>query len=167
MRYRFANRALSVNLVLFVGCSRRKLISSVPEPALELYRGGGVPEIRDCVDRYPLLRERVFILSAKYGLLSANERIASYDLILTLEMALAMRRTVWADVQRRVLQRFEPEVVMVLAEPLYFTLVSGLLEHEPAARVIWEPDIRRGKHRILGLLEAWGSELAERNQRRP
>jgi len=153
-----------MNCVLFVGCSRRKVSTITAITALELYSGGGIPEIRDYVAQYPVFRERIFILSAKYGLLGADDRIKTYDAVLSLDAALVLRKQVWADIQQRVLLPFAPDTILVLAEPLYFALLGDLLEHTPPARIIWEPDIHNGVQRIIQQMQACGTATPELNR---
>jgi len=124
-------------------------------PALELYQGGGIPEIRVCIGDYPPMREQTFILSARYGLLGADDLIVPYNAVLTLADALRMRPTVWNDIQRRVLTPRRPDAIFIFAEPLYFALAADLLEGTPTTHIIWEPDIRNGLGRMIAKLRAW------------
>jgi hypothetical protein len=86
-----------MNCVLFVGCSRRKVSTITAITALELHSGGGIQEIRDYVAQYPVFRERIFILSAKYGLLGGDDRIKTYDAVLSLDAALVLRKPALAE----------------------------------------------------------------------
>lgn len=82
---------------LLLACSKRKRNPAGSVPALELYDGGAYRVVRK------MRRERglpddlhIFILSAKYGLLLAEERIETYDQLMDVTTADAMRTAVSA-----------------------------------------------------------------------
>lgn len=144
-----------MSTILVLGCSRRKRAVDGPVPALELYEGGGIPEIRTCLSEIAALRQRTFILSAKHGLLASDDPIAPYESLLTPEAANQMRPGVYGEFKRRVLLPFQPRRVLVLAEPLYFSLLAPLLDNPEVPRIIWEPDIRGGVDRMLHQVHEW------------
>jgi hypothetical protein len=128
-------------------------------PALDLYQGGGIPEIRAYIGNLVAMRQRTFILSARYGLLGADDLIESYDAVLTLTDVLRMRASVWAEIQRRILTPHRPSMIFVLAEPLYFALAADLLEGASTAQIIWEPDIHNGLERMIAKLDIWRRQI--------
>ena len=82
---------------LLLACSKRKRIVSGSVPALDLYDGGAYRVVRK------LRRERglpdglhILILSARYGLLKAEESIELYDRLMDVARAEALRATVSA-----------------------------------------------------------------------
>lgn len=79
---------------LLLACSKRKRIVSGSVPALDLYDGGAYRLVRK------LRRERglpdglyILILSARYGLLKAEESIEQYDQLMDVARAEALRAT--------------------------------------------------------------------------
>lgn len=131
-------------------------------PALNLYQGGGIPEIRAFIGDLAAMRQQTFILSARYGLLGADDLIVPYDAVLTLADALRMRPSVWTEIQHRILTPRWPDTIFVFAEPLYFALAADLLEGTPNTHIIWEPDIRNGLESMIAKLDVWRRHVARR-----
>ncbi len=65
--------------MVIAGCSRRKLQTAVPVPALDLYQGGCIPALRARARETGWLRSRTWILSAEHGLVHANTPLLPYD----------------------------------------------------------------------------------------
>jgi len=142
--------------VIIIGCSRRKRPTLKPMHALDLYQGGCVPEVRLRLGGHGDYWSKVFILSAKHGLLRADDFVETYDELLSMEKANALRPTVWRNIQRRVLEPYDPKEVVVLLEPLYLVLIADLLSLPSRPRVFWEPDPELGWPRAGTILDAWG-----------
>lgn len=142
--------------VTIVGCSRRKSDSKTPLPALDLYQGGCVPMIRSRVNGYPNFRSRVFILSAEYGLLQADDRIESYDRVLSAQRAEELRASVGHSVSARILRPFRPHGILVVVEPTYFILLADLLKDASRPAIHWIPDPDSGWPQAAAILDRWG-----------
>jgi hypothetical protein len=110
---------------LIVGCSRRKLNVDGPVEAIHLYQGGLVPELRALTEARPELVSSVSIISGRYGLLAATDKIRSYDVELDESAALALQPLVTEQIRRRVAS-VTPKSVLVLAEPPYALALAAL-----------------------------------------
>jgi hypothetical protein len=77
--------------LLIIGCSRRKLATETPVPALDLYQGWFFPQLRARIGESPQHRARVLILSALHGLITADTPLTPYDLRLTPERAAELK----------------------------------------------------------------------------
>lgn len=123
--------------LIVVGCSRRKLNTPVPVPALDLYQGGVIPQLRVWLAGCPLMRSSVRILSAEHGVIGADRPILPYDRRLNLcrvdELQPVVRQQLTPDL---------PTVHMglVIAEPLYQQLIRPLFDPPPDRRVWWISD---------------------------
>ncbi|GLZ37892.1 DUF6884 domain-containing protein [Actinokineospora sp. NBRC 105648] len=115
--------------LIIVSCSRRKLVSSRPVPALDLYQGALTPHLRE---HLPIgYRSRVRIVSAEHGLLHADEPIESYD----------HKLCVPAEAERlraRVTPRLAVDLsslalrhVLVVLDPMYMAAVASLFDYAP------------------------------------
>lgn len=69
--------------LLIISCSKRKKPNLLKAPAIELYDGPFYKILRKCAPH----NLDVLIISAKYGLINANEIIETYDLKMTQERA--------------------------------------------------------------------------------
>lgn len=141
--------------VVIVGCSRRKVITDHPIHAIDLYQGGYVPFIRNCILLKPKLRNQVFILSAKYGLLGADDPVLNYDQLLTMEEAKILRPLVWNSLQERILKSLIPKEILVITEPLYFYLIADIFSIVDIPRIYWEPEIRNESKLVNTILNKW------------
>ncbi|GAA1291532.1 DUF6884 domain-containing protein [Saccharothrix xinjiangensis] len=115
--------------LVIVSCSREKLVTTTPVPALELYQGALVPHLRDHLA--PEHRARVRILSAAYGLLHPDDLVDTYERKLrTRGEAQALRPHVaerlTTDLRTEALRH-----VLVVLEPLYQTAAERLFDHAP------------------------------------
>ena len=115
--------------LLIVSCSKEKLVTDEPVPALELYQGALVPYLRDHLDE--VYHSRIRILSARYGLLRPDDRIHPYDQKLrSRPEALALQSLVThrltADLRAPTLRR-----ILVALDPLYLTAAICLFDHAP------------------------------------
>ncbi|MFJ2744793.1 DUF6884 domain-containing protein [Streptomyces sp. NPDC087440] len=104
--------------LVIVGCSQRKRVTSGPVPALDLYEGWVVPLLRERVTGHPAARRRVLVLSARYGLMTADTPVETYDQPMTSER----QRTLHHTTPERVLQhlgRLPSSEALVLTEDVY------------------------------------------------
>ncbi|MCC2275458.1 hypothetical protein LKL35_08485 [Streptomyces sp. ET3-23] len=92
--------AESATGLVIVACCKEKCVTSAPVPALDLYEGWVVPLVRDRVAGAHGLRSRVLVLSALYGLITADTPVTTYEQPMTGERARAL-----AGPARRVLSR--------------------------------------------------------------
>lgn len=144
----------SDNLVI-VGCSRRKLRTTTPVPALDLYQGGCIPQLRRRVGPPSARWDHLAILSAKHGLVAADQPLLPYDLVLTPERAAELR----PNVTRTLLERFQrcgtPSELLVVLEPLYFVPLADLLSLPDRPHIRWVPDARAWEQ-ASSVLDEWG-----------
>lgn len=124
--------------LIIVSCSREKLVTTNPVPALELYQGALVPRLRDHLA--PEHRVRVRILSAEHGLLHPD------DLVDTYEHKLRTRGEAQA-LQTRVAARLTMDLraeglrhLLVVLEPLYQIAVECMFDHVPPLKATLLPD---------------------------
>jgi hypothetical protein len=139
-------------LLIIAGCSRRKHAAAGPVRALDLYAGGIIPQLRDRVGHLPELRQRVRILSAKYGLIAADHRVEPYDLILDSGRADRLRPAVAATLGEEFDRDGVPDEVLVVAEPPYVSLVAGRLGR-PRVHTVSDP---RDWPAAGAVLDRWG-----------
>lgn len=126
--------------MVIAGCSRRKMATASPVPALDLYQGGCIPALRARTACLPELRARTWIISAQYGLLHADSLVLPYDRRMDSARALALRSQVdhrlEADCQRYGI----PRAVLVIAEPVYQLALTNLPSIVGRDRVRWIND---------------------------
>jgi hypothetical protein len=115
--------------LIIVSCSREKLVTTTPVPALELYQGALTPRLRDHLS--PEHRARLRILSGAHGLLHPNDLVGTY------EHKLRTRSEAQA-LQPRVSERLTTDLraealrhVLVVLEPLYLAAAECLFHHAP------------------------------------
>lgn len=139
---------------VIVGCSQRKA-GRGEYAALDLYEGGCVPQLRSRVNGHASLRDRVFILSARYGLVGANDRILSYDQHMTLARARELERSVGSALTGRVLVSCPRELV-VLVEPIYLAALAELFRADVRPQVHWFPDPAGDWPAACTVIDNWG-----------
>ncbi|WP_322768593.1 DUF6884 domain-containing protein [Frankia sp. Cr1] len=140
---------------IIVGCSHRKA-GCGEYAALDLYEGGCVPQLRGRVHAHPSLRERIFVLSARYGLVGADDRIASYDQQMTLSRARELARCVGRALTSRVLVAPHPRELLVLVEPAYLVALAELLRADIRPRLHWFPDPAGDWPAACEVIDNWG-----------
>jgi hypothetical protein len=140
--------------IVIAGCSRRKTTTSRPLPALELYQGGCIPMLRARLGASPPHRARIRILSAPHGLITAETPLLTYDHALDPGMARALRPAVTAALHADAALSGAVREVLVVAEPLYLTLLTALLA--APTRIHWIDDVRHGWSQAAHVLDQWG-----------
>ena len=84
--------------LLILSCSQRKLLAAGELPALERYDGPPYRVLRRYLRTTPAPDVAVLILSARYGIITANTPIAWYDQRMTVSRAAALR----GDIERTI-----------------------------------------------------------------
>lgn len=145
--------------LVIIGCSRRKARGDVFMPALDLYEGNGVPLLRGRISDSPAHRERVLILSARYGLVGPDEPIKPYDQRMSSQRSRTLR-TSCARVLSDHLARYPADEALLLMEPAYLAAVpDDLYLRVPVIHVIARPitDWTRAER----VLDSWSWPCAE------
>jgi uncharacterized protein DUF6884 len=140
--------------MVFAACSRRKLIVHEPVPALDLYQGGCIPQLRGRLGRSPRHRARIRILSAQYGVITADRPLMPYDRHLDPAHAQLLRPAVTKTLAGEARADGLPSECLIIAEPVYLTLLTDLLF--APVQVHWIDDVRNGWDRASDVLDSWG-----------
>lgn len=143
-----------MNAVL-VGCSNRKAAAPRGLPALELYQGGCVPAMRAYADAGRRGRCGVFVLSARHGLVGADDVIHPYDQALDLATAKRLRPAVGAALTGE-LTRLGADELVIVAEPLYLVLIADVLATQGHPAVHWFADPAVDFAAAAVVLDRWG-----------
>lgn len=125
---------------VIIGCSNTKNRSGARLPAIELYQGNTIPELRSAITGRPELRGRIFILSGRYGVLGADDPIEWYDHNLTLDEAIARQGEADQTLKAKLGQLDAYPELLVLAAPTYFAMISGILLWPDRPVIHWLPD---------------------------
>jgi len=141
--------------MVIVGCSRRKAVTDVPLPALELYQGGRVPDLRARVVNRPDLRRQTWIISAEHGLVGADTPLLPYDRRMDLERAIALREQVRTVIARLTARGRAPSAVLAVAEPIYLTALAELSSLLPGRPITWLSSPSRDWSRAEEQLNTW------------
>ncbi|MEU2516934.1 DUF6884 domain-containing protein [Streptomyces syringium] len=137
--------------LVVIGCSRRKLSTTKPVPALELYQGWCFPQLRERIAGRPECRSRTLVLSARHGLLGADDPITAYHQVLTPERALSQRDIVSAALAGH-LERYPTWKVLLLLEPLYLQMLG--LPPLPVVHLVSDPVTHWPQ--VTRVLDGWG-----------
>jgi hypothetical protein len=141
--------------MVIAGCSRRKLQTTVPVPALELYQGGCIPALRARTRQMSWLRSRTWILSAEHGLLHADAPLLPYDRRMDAERADWLRPATRRHLREEFGQRGVPREVLVIAEPLYQLALADLTPLTETGRVRWVDDPGRDWAKADTVISTW------------
>lgn len=141
--------------MVIAGCSRRKLQTGVPVPALDLYQGGCIPALRALAQETGWLRSRTWILSAEHGLLHADAPLLPYDRRMDEQRAALLRTAACRHLQEEFRQRGLPREVLVIAEPLYQLALADLVSLAGADRVRWVDDPAREWDQASAVISTW------------
>jgi hypothetical protein len=117
--------------LIIVSCSRRKLVTSAPIPALELYQGACVPHLREHFATDPARRARIRILSAVHGLLRPEQPISTYDhrLATSVEALRLHERTVSGQLDAELAESPSLRRLLIIVEPLYLLALQRLFDY--------------------------------------
>ncbi len=142
--------------LVVVGCTRRKTATQTPVPALALYQGGCVPQLRARFGHRLDLRARVRILSAEHGLVDADTPLLPYDRALTAERAAQLRPGVGARLLAEFATHGVPRAMLVVAGPLYLRLLSDVFMATPRPALEWFADPAADWDHAAAVLDRWG-----------
>jgi hypothetical protein len=132
-----ASGPLTSKLVI-AGCSRRKVDTELPVPALELYQGGSIPWLRARTGCDARLRARIQVVSAAHGLVPADRPLIPYDRRMDPGRAAELAPEITATLARDWASTGRPQEILVIAEPLYLVPLAAILA--TATRVRWVAD---------------------------
>lgn len=141
--------------MVIAGCSRRKLQTAVPVPALDLYQGGCIPALRALAQESSWLRSRTWILSAEHGLLHADTPLLPYDRRMDEQRAASLRTAACLHLREEFRQRGLPREVLVIAEPLYQLALADLVSLAGAGRVRWVDNPAREWAKASAVISTW------------
>lgn len=155
---------------LILSCTQAKRGDERPLPALERYDGPAFRVVRRFLrEADPALRDvDVYALSARYGLISANQRIADYDQRMTPARAAELRPEVLSRL-REILSQDYDEVFLSLSQS-YLQAVNGFEALVPMST--HSTVSRAAAGRRLTELKCWlyrlpeGTSASERPERR-
>jgi Family of unknown function (DUF6884) len=145
----------SARHLIIVGCSARKLSTTTPVAALDLYQGWCVPQLRAYLHRRPWLREHILVLSARHGLIPSEHPLLPYDQPLTPHQAADLRRDVhqaWVQHTRRA----AVGELLLLLEPVYLELIGPSLLRHPPTIAHWIPEPTRTWEHATTIMNRWG-----------
>lgn len=96
------------------------MITSTPLPAIQLYDGVLYRVLKKAFLHKPYLKEQlsINILSAKYGLISAEDLITSYDLLMTKELS-NQNKSVYTASLLNLINKKEFDSIMVVMGQTY------------------------------------------------
>lgn len=116
--------------LIILNCSRSKLVTSSPIPALDLYQGACVPPAREHFASDPARRARIRILSANHGLLRPDDLISTYDRRLrTRADALRLHeQTVSGQLDAELAYTPALRHLLIIVEPLYLLALQHVFD---------------------------------------
>jgi hypothetical protein len=135
--------------LLILACSQRKRSDAALLAAIERYEG---PAFR-VLKRYRRLTQdgdlMVYILSAKFGLISTKKLIPLYDQRITAKRSGAVQASVAAAVQAAI-QRHQPSEIFICAGKTYLRALGCVVANDSRVSVA-----RGGQGVKLAALKAW------------
>lgn len=125
--------------LLILGCTRDKLATTRPVPAIELYTGDSVPQIRERLD--PEHLSSTLFLSGLHGLIPADALLLPYDRRLRSEDTGVLSEASCSCLLAFVCLHGVPEEVLVVAEADYTALLEPVLATWERTRItrIFDP----------------------------
>ncbi|MFF0147001.1 DUF6884 domain-containing protein [Amycolatopsis sulphurea] len=144
--------------LIILNCSRRKLVTSVPVPALQLYRGACIPGAREHFATDAARRARIRILSAAHGLLHPDDAIHTYDrrLASRTDAVRLHERTVSAQLDAELAETPSLRHMLILVEPLYLLALQRVFDHlDRVEQIAIIPDPRGWQDGLIHL-RRWG-----------
>ncbi len=112
--------------LLILSCSRKKKAGTRLLPALERYDGPAFQVLRKFIVECPTEARKldICILSAKFGLIPADQPIKFYDEPMTVEKATILNPTVLVEMER-LLARGKYRMLLINAGQKYLTALTG------------------------------------------
>jgi hypothetical protein len=144
--------------LIIVNCSRRKLVTSAPIPALELYQGACVPHLREHFATDAARRARIRILSAAHGLLRPEQPVSTYDhrLATSVEALRLHERTVSGQLDAELAESPSLRHLLIIVEPLYLLALQRVFDYlDQLDRIVVLPGARDWQDG-LEQLRRWG-----------
>ncbi len=141
--------------MVIVASSRQQHDAGYPVAALDLYAAGRVPQLRARFDGLPGYRRRVWVLSARHGLVHADQLLTPYRQPLTVDRALCLRDRVAAEVELEWLFYGVPAEVLVVAGPAWMLTLGELLRLPDRPRVHWLTETDGDWGRATEILDSW------------
>ena len=116
--------------LIILNCSRSKLVTSSPIPALELYQDACIPHAREHFTHNPVLRARIRILSAAHGLLRPDEPISTYDrrLRTRADARRLHEQTVSGQLEAELAETRALRHLLIIVEPLYLLALQHVFD---------------------------------------
>lgn len=150
---------------LVLSCSQAKRADAVLLPAIERYDGPAFRVVRKFLREAPpdLQNVDIFVLSAQYGLIAADEPIADYDQRMTVARARELRDGVFSTFQERIAQAGYGEVFLSLGRN-YLAALNGCEALLPSESLVVS---RSSSGKKLAELRAWlyGQQHSEQSER--
>jgi hypothetical protein len=138
---------------LIINCSKTKRNGEKKLPAIELYDGPAFRVIRSYLRNTPEKSRDldIFVLSAKYGLISGETGIEDYDELMTIEKSIQLNS--------RVLEKFSSIIsmeyteILILMSKTYLSAFKGYEQHiKPKVKLSL---VVASEGRRLRILKAW------------
>lgn len=142
--------------LVIVACCAEKITTGHPQPALDLYDGGCIPSLRARLGRTPARRDRIRILSAQHGLVTADTPLSWYDRALNAPRAAELRPAVGHSLTAEFLSNGTPDEILIIAEPLYLVPLADLFALPGRPRMHWVYDHAHGWPTAATILDIWG-----------
>lgn len=137
--------------LLLLSCSRHKRRTRKPLPAVERYDGPAFRVLRRYLEQQRNGRPDVFILSAKWGLISGDTLLPYYDQRMTRRRARELRERMRTQLRGILTPR--PREVFILVSESYFQLIDiGELSRIAGGEI---HAVRGGRGRKLSALYDW------------
>lgn len=138
--------------LLVMSCGKRKRFDTSPLPALERYDGPSFRVLRRYLATHPAAPPDIYILSAKFGLIPADQPIPYYDQRLTPQRAAELRPTV-REALGRILARREYEQIYLAVGRDYAQALDDFAGLVPEAALVMVAQGSQGKR--LARLHDW------------
>lgn len=122
--------------LIIISCSARKLDTQKPTPAIDLYTGVFYGVLKKALREHPELKDRitVAIVSAKYGLMSSDTPITTYDRKMTPQIA-AKQRTANTKRLFEIVKRTKPQTIFSVMGKTYQDSIDFSVIDVPVKRI--------------------------------
>lgn len=116
--------------LLIISCSKRKKLTHEKRPAIEVYDGPIYRSLRKRFNYVSTLPVDIFIVSAKYGLITAKSMIENYDSQMTAQRAGELRDIVLSEIVKIIKGRKYKEIFVSLSS-VYRLTIYGIEKYLP------------------------------------
>lgn len=117
--------------LLIISCSKRKKLTHEKRPAIEVYDGPIYRSLRKRFNHISTLPVDIYIVSAKYGLITAESTIEHYDCQMTAERAVELRDVVLSELIKMIQNRSYKEILINLGS-IYRVTIYGIEKYVPS-----------------------------------